>query len=257
MTPRGKDDAPRRGKILARAGRALLFLAVTWSLAGTLMLLQEGLPELLSLAVRRDWVPHRLLVPTAAGIDCSAAVERATTAGSDPDVSRQATLLVWLLGVKLGFAAGLIDAYAGSGNELDAEPWMDEPRRLAAALRVEAPALPRMRHTLDVLHEFTEFVAADPQCVAAQLAGKYSLRHAALYRFAQIAGHAAVYRITAPQLGPSLVPELRFYAKDAELPEALWQPLIENSIDSLPGATVKEKVLAHLDRIAQHLRSGG
>ncbi len=257
MTPRGKDDAPRRGRILARGGRALLFLAVTWSLAGSLMLLQEGLPELLSRAAQRGWVPYSLLAPPAPGVDCSAAVERAMAARSDPDVTRQAALLVWLLGAKLGFAAGLVDAYAGSANQPDVEPWMDEPRRLAAALRVETPVLPKMRHTLDVLHEFTEFVAADPQCVAAQLAGKYSPRHAALYRFAQIAGHAAVYRITAPQLGPSLVPELRFYATAAELPNALWQPLIEDSIDSLPGATVKDKVLSHMDRIAQHLRSGG
>jgi hypothetical protein len=37
----------------------------------------------------------------------------------------------------------------------------------------------------------------------------------------------------------------------------LWRPLTESSIDALPGASPKEKVLAHLERITQHLQGGG
>jgi hypothetical protein len=37
----------------------------------------------------------------------------------------------------------------------------------------------------------------------------------------------------------------------------VWRPLIDSSIDALPGASPKEKVLAHLERIAQHLQEGG
>jgi hypothetical protein len=45
--------------------------------------------------------------------------------------------------------------------------------------------------------------------------------------------------------------------RDAGLPETLWRPLTEWSVDALPGATIKEKVLGHLERIGVYVQHGG
>jgi hypothetical protein len=259
MVGEREDRVPPRSTFAARCRKALLFVGVCWSLAAALLLLQDGWGQILDLAVAHGWLPDRLVLrePTTVATDCSAAVASAQRGEADPDAARQARYLTWLLGMKTGFAAGLVDSYAGSGSEPDPGPWMEEPRRIAETLQVQAPRLPKVRHVATVLPDFAQFVAADPQCVAAQLTGRYSVSVGTLYRFGLVAGHAAVYRIRAPSLGPLYVAQLRDYGRGAGVPEDLWRPLTERSIDALPGASPQEKVLAHLERIALHLRHGG
>ena len=54
---------------------------------------------------------------------------------------------------------------------------------------------------------------------------------------------------------PFFVPQLRSYGKEAGVPDELWKPLAEESMDSLPGANAKEKISFVLSRIQDHLKT--
>jgi hypothetical protein len=238
-------------------GRILSFLAITWALAGGFILLQEGLPALLDVMVGKGWIPDALVMPRSRGAttDCRAAIERARSSTPDRQVAARARVLVWRIGFQTGFAAGLASATAGTGKPVDAASLLARPQQLSAIMGIDPPALPSIQHAANALHEFQVFVAEDPGCVAAQIDEKYAARQAALYKFALVAGHAAVYRIKAPALGPIFVPELRVYGKQAEIPPELWKPLADESLESLPGTDAQQKISFILNRLDEHLKA--
>src|SRR5437899_1640631 len=55
----------RRSWSESRVGRILSFVAITWALAGAFILLQEGLPTLLDVMVRKGWIPDTLVMPNS------------------------------------------------------------------------------------------------------------------------------------------------------------------------------------------------
>ena len=242
----------------SRAGRVVSFVAITWSIAGGFLLLQEGLPTLADFANRLGVIPDSLVVPASqpATSDCAAAVQRARASTTDPGVTAQARFLVWRMGFHTGFAAGIANATAGSTAAVDPGPLLaQQPRQIAQLLGVDAPTLPPTQHTANALTEFSTFVAQDPRCVATQLADKYSPREAALYKFALIVGHAAVYRIALSGAAPRFVPEIRLYGKQAEIPLELLQPFVDNTLDSLPGSGPEHKVQFAVGRLEEHLKA--
>lgn len=247
----------RRSWSESRVGRILSFVAITWAIAGAFILLQEGLPTLLYVMVGKGWIPDALVMPNSprANTDCRAAIERAKLSTPDPSVAAQARVLIWRMGFQTGFAAGIASATAGRSQPVDSVSLLAQPHQLSEVMGVEAPTLPTIQHAANALYEFQVFVETDPRCIAAQIGEKYSARQAALYKFALIAGHAAVYRIKAPALGAVFVPELRLYGKQAEVPQELWKPLLEDSIESLPGADAEQKISSLLNRLQEHVKA--
>ena len=247
----------RRSWSDSRAGRLLSFVAITWSIAGGFVLLQEGLPTLVDAAVRKGWIPDSLVLttPPASTSECGSAIQRARSSATDPRVTAQARLLVWRMGFQTGFAAGIASATSGSTAPVDSATLLAQPRQIAEALGVDAPTLPDIKHSANALREFQIFVAQDSRCVAAQVAVKYSPRDAALFKFGLIVGHAAVYRMKAPQLDPLFVPEVRVYGEQAEIPVELRQPFVDDSLDTLPGVSREQKVQFALSRLDEYFRT--
>src|SRR3954470_10948991 len=246
-----------RSWIDSRAGRLVSFLAITWSIAGGFLLLQVGFPELIDLAVRKGFIPDSLTMepPHAAGVDCGPAIQRARGAAVDPRVAAQARFLIWRMGFHTGFAAGLVSATAGSKSPVDPAPLMaEQPHQIASLIGVDPPTLPAIQHAANALSEFQSFVAQGAGCVAPQLADKYSPREAALYRYGLVVGHAAVYRINAP-IEPLFVPEVRVYGKDAQVPADLSRPFVDNTLASLPGDGIQQKIQFAVDRIEKFLKA--
>jgi len=246
----------RRAWRESRVARILTFVAITWSIAGVFILMQEGIPTLVDTMVGKGWIPDSLVMPTPsrADGDCRAAVERARSSPPDPTVAAQAPLLVWRMGFHTGVAAGVASAAAGSRQPVDSAALLALPQQVSVVIGVEAPALPTIQHAANALYEFQVFVEADPRCIAAQIGDKYSARQAALYKFALIAGHAAVYRIKAPAGGAQLASAIRVYGSQAGIPPELWQPLVEPSIESLPGADPAQKISFWVSRLEEHLK---
>jgi hypothetical protein len=247
-----------RSWIDSRAGRLVSFLAITWSIAGGFLLLQVGLPELIDVAVRKGVIPDSLVMqpPLPAGVDCVPAIQRARAAVVDPRVAAQARFLVWQMGFHTGFAAGIASATAGTKSPVDPAPLIaGQPHQIASLVGVDPPTLPAIRHTANALSEFQSFVAQGAGCVAPQLADKYSPREAALYRYGLVVGYAAVYRIYAPNIDPLFVPEVRVYGRDAKVPPDLSQPFVDNTLYSLPGDGLQQKVQSAVDGIEKFLKA--
>jgi len=242
----------------SRAGRFVSFVAITWSIAGGFLLLQVGLPELVDFAVRKGFIPDSLTMqrPRGEGVNCAPAVERARGTATDPRVAAQARFFVWRMGFHTGFAAGIASATAGSKSPVDPAPLLaEQPRQIAGLIGVDPPTLPAIQHAANALSEFQTFVAQGANCVAPQLAAKYSPRDAALFKYALIVGHAAVYRINAPTLDPLFVPEVRVYGKEAQIPAELSQPFVDTSLNALPGDGPQQKVQSALGRIEEFLKA--
>jgi hypothetical protein len=241
------------------AGRVVSFVAITWSVAGGLLLLQQGLPELLDAAIRRGLIPNSLVMPRSpsATVDCRPALQRAKTSTTDPRVVAQARFLVWRMGIQTGFAAGIADATVVSPSPTDAAPLLaQQPREIAGLLGVDPPTLPATRHAANVLSEFQAFVAEGASCVGPQLAEKYRPRESGLFKYGLVVGHAAVYRINAPQLDPLFVPEMRAYGAEAELPPELSRPfIVGETLNSLPGNGIGEKVQSALNLIEEFVKA--
>jgi hypothetical protein len=235
----------------------VFFLAITWTIAGGFLLLQEGLPELAAIAIRTGLVPDSLVKPPSpsAAVDCGPAIQRAKSAVTDPRAAVQARFLIWRMAVQTGFAAGVADATVGTASPTDPAPLLaQQPRQIAGLLGVDPPTLFVTQHAATVLSEFQAFVADGAACVAPQLGEKYRPRDSALFKYGLIVGHAAVYRINVPE-DPLFVPEIRTYGGQAELPAQLSQPFIDNTLDSLPGNGVGEKIQSALNRIEEFVKA--
>jgi hypothetical protein len=234
------------------------FVAITWSIAGGFLQLQEGLPALIDVAVRAGVIPDSLVLPRSppATVDCGAAIERARASATDPEIAAEARVLVWRMGFETGFAGGMVSATIGSNSPFDAAPVLaDQPRQIAQVVGVDPPSLPRIEHAANALSEFQAFVAAGSGCIVPQLAERYGPREAALYKYALVAGHSVVYRIHAPQLDPLFVPELRVYGAEAGIPLELSQPFVAGTLDAPPGDGIQQKVQVALARIEEFLKA--
>ena len=262
MTTEAGSPSSHRSWSESRLGRGLLFLGVVWSIAGAFLLLQVGLPEIVARVFKAGWIPNELAMPktsrpdaasTCADISSSSSPAE-TGVGADQAVLQQARYLSWKLGFKLGFAAAV--ASAGIAEDTQLAKLMEERQPLAEALGVQAPKLPEIEHFATALHEFEVYIEADPQCVSAQLARQISPQHGALYKLGAVIGIAMVYRTAVPEGGAVFVPQIRRYGELTAIPQALWWPMTQDSLNNLPGADSREKILALVNRIDEHIRQG-
>jgi hypothetical protein len=233
--------------------RALLFVGIAWSIAGAFQLLSNGGPWLLDRAVKASLIPDKLIAPRPRAVDCSAAVQGMPKRALDDAALRRTRAAAY----QMGFNLGLVTGARNAGSKAAEPPSLrEEQDRLALELGVPRPAVPPLEHLADALHEFTEYVAADPDCLGARLAAGYSPEHDALYRFGAFVGHSVPYRGMAPEAGPVFVPELRRYGLAAGLPEEVWRPLLAASHEKA-GPRSWAEGFALANGVLAHLRGGG
>jgi hypothetical protein len=216
------------------------------------------LPELVDAAIRSGLIPDSLVMPRSpsATADCRPALQRVKSS-VDPQVAAQARFLVWRMAFRTGFAAGIADATIGSTSPTDPAPLLaQQPRQIAGLLGVDAPTLPESRHAANALSEFQAFVAEGAACVGPQVAEKFGPRESGLFKYGLVVGHAAVYRINAPQLDPLFVPEIRVYGAEAELPPELSRPFVAGeALNSLSGNGIEQKVQSALNAIEEFVKA--
>jgi hypothetical protein len=245
-----------------RLGRAILFLGIVWSVSGAFVVLQTGLPALLAVAVDRGWVGTDLFADgsrsgeareRAAALRCATAAPNGVAAVADAAALQRARHAAFQMGRGYGIAAGA--TYSGLNVQPDLlAQQMQEVREGAAALGVPAPKLPVIRHMATALSEFSEDLEMDTQCTASRLAARYAPVHGHLYRLGVVVGYAALGCING--VCGAFGREIRHYGQLAGVPEPLWRPLAQGSLDDISGANAREKtfrVLAGLDR---HIGTG-
>ena len=211
-----------------RPRRALMFLAVVWSIGAGFLVLQA-----LFLQMSDFSLGH--LVPVEMGL----AKQSAAGAAHCRDVLKTVAVVnqgavsasrygAWNLGFQLGFAGAIHDASRITKTLADAQT-------LAHSLGVPEVALPK-GHAAYGMRDFSVSLEEDPQCVSATLAARYSAQHASLYKLGAAVGLAMVYRAAISDTGAILEPEIKSYGRTAGVPPELWQPLLEKRIAIEPGS---------------------
>jgi hypothetical protein len=237
-----------------RLRRGLLFVAVVWSIAGAFMALDAGVGSLWHWSIATGLVPPSFAMPNGGDIVPPAYCayrdldtrRGAATVPADPAQKRQLRYTSWLLGLHLGFAAGL----AAQGRPKDELPFTTEIHASAEVLGLPTPALPGIRHAAAALEEFQAYLQADPQCVFAQLAGRYGPGYGYLYILGALIGHAMPYRAA----GTVFVPAIRYYGSRAGIPQDLWTPMIRGTLADLPGSSAQQKIVGIVGRLDQYIK---
>lgn len=245
-------DSVRWRPTQTRIGRALLFVAIVWSIAGAFQVLFYGFPWLLDRAVKDGWIADTLVtVKPLKPNDCVTQIQNTPQPALDATGLRRTRVAVYEVGFILGLATGARNA--GAAGEADPAPSREARAALALELGLPIPEIPPLHRTADALREFEVHMAADPQCIGARLAKGFSVQHDALYRFGALAGHSMVYRSAAPQVGALFVPALRQYGKAAGLPEHVWRPLTDPP-SGQPGPQAQAEARAVVGRIHAYLQ---
>lgn len=235
--------APRASRIR----KVALFLGIVWSIGGAFLFL------LVSLA----WVTARLsdvqpqsavLSPSSAAVAHCQEVVKALPMPSPGLNARHGTMYqAWRAGYLLGQRDARVTLGQAPPDEI--AKMAQESHAIAQALEIPDLPLPKSGPTLTGLSEFTNSLAADPQCIGAALESRHSRRHSELFRFGAVVGFAAVQRLFVDSTG--LDPEIQTYGSAAEVPPELWRPLLEKFG---PGTDPRQAVSSVLDRIELHIR---
>lgn len=235
----------------SRAGRALIFLAIVWSIAAAFLALNIGIPALFDQAVESRWIPDSLVLPNAAKLSAHC------PSGNEPREKlgdarlREVRHAAWRMGFEVGSLTGL----AGMGR-LDVAKLPESFERLkafAGGLNVPAPVLPEIGQSANALHEFAVHIETDPQCTAATLSQHYGEGERAIYKLSAYIGHSASRRIAFPEISAVLfLSEIRHHAKSANVPERLLQPLLQDSM----GGKTAEQIRRAVNRLDEYFRTG-
>ena len=255
VDPRSKVKSYRPPWSATRLWRGLLFLGIVWSIAGAFLVLQNVLPELFVRAVGTGWIAPELTVNRSlkeeAALRCNddAGETRVVT---DPAALQSARYMAFRMGTGFGVAAGT--ASMREGRAESAAPLLNQVRAQAEALGVPPPELPAIRHLASALVEFSDELEADRQCTAFLLARRYTPIHSDIFRFGSVVGYAALLCVN--DACGAHGSEIRRYGQAADLPQRLWLPLAQGSLDSIPGADAREKTLRVLADLDEHIRMG-
>jgi hypothetical protein len=237
----------------SRARGILLFLGIAWGVALSFRLVMRAGGALLGLMIERDLLPATLVGPKQANqpaaADCSAVAAEAVRPVS-PEQLRVAASGAFTLGVQLGFASCLLD---NSGDDpTAAQSMLPGLAESARQLELPAPMLRKSPRLLDSSALFAEAVRDDGQCLAARLSRRHTPRHAALFRLGAIAGYYVLFRSARPAARELFLPELRFYAQEAGVPDQLWRPLLAD-MSQLSPDEVRGALLGPVAAIERHL----
>ncbi len=112
----------------------------------------------------------------------------------------------------------------------------------ADALGQSVPTVQRGQRESQRTLEFSDNLAQDRQCIFRDLSQRFGPHEAVLFKLGAVIGYAHVLRIRLPELGAVFGPEIRAYAEQAGLPNAVWSPLIQASLEAFDGSNPQERV---------------
>jgi hypothetical protein len=223
------------GRSPSHLRRALVFLAVVWSIGAGFLGLQALFLQLSDLSLAHV-VPAKIGLPTqsAAGAARCKDVVKTLTPHENQGQASASRYRAWSMGFQFGYADEMANGASQDAGQVN--KMMGAAQELARALGVPNVALPQ-GHRAYGIRDFTVSLEEDPQCVSAALAKRYSEQHASLYRFGAAVGLAMVYRMVVPRAEPLLEPQIRVYGQAGGVPAELWQPLLAERIAAEPNST--------------------
>ena len=237
-----------------RTRRILVFLAVVWAIGAAFLALEAGMTELSWFSSSKS-LPANLVLPKqsqAAFVHCQEVVKSLPRPAQNADIDRQAWYIAWKLGYILGSADASLTS--GTANRAAAENLLQQSLQATSALGIPSLTLPEHGHSAYALREFSVFLEEDTPCVAAALQVRHSPRYAALFKFGATVGFGNVYRRLAPELNDVLAPQLRVYGSAADIPSALYNPLLGQHVAG-SGADERQAAESVVNRIDSYIKS--
>ncbi len=245
---------PAARSLASRVRHAIAFVAVVWGVAATFVAFEfialGGVDVVASFpALFGDLALSRVVT---ASTSCTVAPVSGTSeprppAAGLPDVRVGA----WQLGVSLGRDA-VFRQLAGSNPAL-LEQTVEGLRALAAELSVPAPSVFRAGQIANANTEFVAFVENDGTGTARGFAERSSSQTCELFKLAAMWGYSEIVRPALPGERAVFAQEIRYHAQRAQVPEALWSPMLER----LPANARAEEVRAQMgmltDGMTAHL----
>lgn len=235
--------APAARSLASRVRHAIAFIAIVWGVAATFVAFEiialGGMDVALSFPdLFGDIALSRAVTQSTS---CTAPAVSGTGEPRPPAAAlRVARVGVWRLGVSLGRDA-MFRQFAGA-NPQSLEQTAAGLRILARDLGVPAPSVFRPGQIANANTEFVAFVENDGNDTARRLAETFSPQTCELFKLAALWGYSEIVRPALPGERAVFAMEIRHHAQRAEVPEALWSPMIQR----LPANAKAEDVRAQM-----------
>lgn len=232
--------APR---LASRVRNAFVFVAIVWGVAATFVVF-----EIVSLS----GVDLALSYPSLFGtISLSRTVTQSRSCVIGPNEtppsttprainSAEARVGAWSLGVSLGRDA-VFRQYARS-NRQPLDQLAAGRQTLADRLGVPSPAVFTPVQIANANPEFVAFVEQDASGTAHRLALAYSPRECELFKLGAMWGYSEMVRPALRGERAVFSMEIRYHATRAQVPEALWSPMLQRT----PADAKSEDVITQM-----------
>ena len=153
----------------------------------------------------------------------------------------------WLLGLNLGRDA-VVRQVAGSSSPLLAQ-LTAASSELATRLGVPAPATFRHRQLANANTEFVAFAEQGAGDTAQRLAADVSPQACELFKLGAFWGYSEMVRPSLPGERAVFAMEIRYHAQRAEVPERLWNAMLQR----IPADSKPDEVITQMTALTEGL----
>jgi hypothetical protein len=238
----------------SRLRHAIAFVAIVWGIAATFVAFEIIALRGMDVALSFPDLVGGIGLSRAVTQSTSCTVRGANGTGEPrPPAAelRDARVGAWLLGVGLGRDAVFRQREGVNAQLL--EQSAGAVRQLAGQLRVPAPSVFRPAQLATANIEFVAFVEDDASETARRLAEAFSPQACELFKLAALWGYSEVIRPLLPGERAVFAMEIRHYAQRAEVPEALWSPMMQRLPSDARAEDVRNEMTTLTNGVTTYL----
>jgi hypothetical protein len=223
----------------------IVFFAIAWGIAATFILADIVSLNGMDLALSYPAIFGNIALSKDVTESTSCAVDPAKTARSPAPA--EVLVGAWSLGVSIGRDA-VFRQFAGSNAESLAQQATGR-NGLADRLRVPRPTVFMPAQLANANTEFVAFVEGDAGETAHSLATTFSSRACELYKMGALWGYSEMVRPALPGERAIFSMEIRHHAQRAEMPEPLWNPMLQR----IPKDAKPQDVVAQMSTLTNEV----
>lgn len=239
----------------SRVRHVIAFIAIVWGVAATFVAFEVVSLSAVDLALSYPALfGDVMLSRTVTESTSCAAPSGSERPRTSPTISEaDARVGPWLLGLSLGRDA-MFRQYAPSNRQV-LEQLAKDRDDLAARLSVSSPEpfTPEQ-----IANANTEFVAFVEQGGAAETAKQFATTHSPraceLFKLGAVWGYSEMIRPVLPGERAVFGMEIRHYARRADVPEALWSPMLQVTSADAKREAIIASTEALTDGVTAYLR---
>ena len=230
-----------------------MFVAIVWGVAATFVAFDlvslSGVDLVLSYpAVFGNLALSQTVTQSTS---CTLVPGETPEARSAPPSPTDARVGAWFLGVGLGRDA-VLRQFAGANPQTLGE-LAGALSSLAGRLGVPAPAVFRPDLIANANTEFVAFIEQDAGHTAHRLALVVSPQACEVFKLGAFWGYSEMRRPTLPGERAVFAMEIRYHAQRAEMPEALWIPMLQRTPANAKSAEVSAQMTALTNGVTAYL----